>query len=557
MPDLTQSLGGYDLGFLHIVAELWGVEFDTDEFTLGLETLVARLRDPQLVAEAIKSLPVDAQGAIEELLRNGGCIPWSLFKRRYGEVREMGPGRRDRELPYLDPISPAEILWYRAFIGRGFFDTPSGPEEFAFIPNDLFPLMSINQGLSTQIFGRAAMPAERKFKFLSSDQILDDTCTFLAALRLDLPGEEVPLSSYPQPYPPTPVSINALLATADLLDEDGLPKPENARLFLESGRQAGLVQLSLAWQRSETFNELALIPHLILEGEWTNDPLHTRRSILNFVSNVPKETWWNLESFIAAIHQLHPDFQRPAGDYDSWFIRDRQSGEYLRGFEHWEQVDGQLLRFMITGPLHWLGILDLASLADHQPVTAFRYSKWSQALLEGEAPKGFPLEDQKIKVTSEARLSLSTRVPRAVRYQIARFSAWEGVKRGIYCYRVTPASLERARLGGLRTSQLLSLLRTHAEVVPPNLVKALERWDEYGSQARLENVLVLRLSSPEILKKLLATRAARFLGDPLGPTTVIVKPGAREKVLAALAELGYLGEIVSQDYNLRKIDNSP
>jgi hypothetical protein len=63
----------------------------------------------------------------------------------------------------------------------------------------------------------------------------------------------------------------------------------------------------------------------------------------------------------------------------------------------------------------------------------------------------------------------------------------------------------------------------------------------------VEQVFVLRLSSPEILQELRASRAARFLGDPLGPTTVIVKPGAREKVLAALTEMGYLGEIVAED----------
>jgi hypothetical protein len=62
----------------------------------------------------------------------------------------------------------------------------------------------------------------------------------------------------------------------------------------------------------------------------------------------------------------------------------------------------------------------------------------------------------------------------------------------------------------------------------------------------MEHALVLRLSSPEILQELRTSRAARFLGDPLGPTTVIVNPGAREKVLAALAEMGYLGEIVSE-----------
>lgn len=40
------------------------------------------------------------------------------------------------------------------------------------------------------------------------------------------------------------------------------------------------------------------------------------------------------------------------------------------------------------------------------------------------------------------------------------------------------------------------------------------------------------------------SRAARYLGDPLGPTTVVVKSGSGEKVLEILTEMGYLGEFV-------------
>jgi hypothetical protein len=474
-------------------------------------------------------------------------MTWSLFTRRYGEVREMGPGRRDRALPYRDPLSPAEVLWYRAILGRAFFDTPKGPEEFAFIPTDLIPLMPADQVMSIQTLGRMALPVERANQKPATDRILADACTLLAALRMGLPGDEVGLSDFPGPYPLTPAALKTLLAASGLLDEEGLPKPEPTRLFLESSRGEALAQLALSWQNSEKINELAIIPQLILEGEWANDPLRTRESILKFLATIPKKTWWNIESFVTTIRQQHPDFQRPAGDYDSWFIRDRESGEYLRGFEHWDQVDGRLIRFMITGPLYWLGVIDLAAPAEGKPLTAFRFSKWSNALLGGEAPEGLPLEDQKVHAGSDARLRVSTRVPRAIRYQITRFSRWGGFDGQDYTYQITPASLERAARGDLRTSHLLILLRTHADLVPPSLVKALERWEEHGGQARMEHALVLRLSSPEILQELRSSRAARFLGDPLGPTTVIVNPGAKQKVLAALAEMGYLGEVVPED----------
>lgn len=543
MPDLAQSLEGYDLRYLQIVADLWGVEFNAAEFHQGLDKLVPVLLDPQLVEDVVKSLPIDTQEAVEDLLRNDGRMTWSLFIRRYGEVREMGPGRRDRARPYLDPVSPAEILWYRALLGRAFFDTPSGPEEFAYIPDDLLPLISTEHVSSSQTFGRAALSAEREHPLFVYDRVLNDACTLLAALRMGLPESEVPLLSYPGSSPLTTVTLKALLMAANLLDEGDMPQPEQTRQFLELSRGEALAQLTINWLNSGQFNELALLPELVLEGEWANEPLPTRRTILNLLSTVPQESWWNIESFVTAVHQQQPDFQRPAGDYDSWFIRHTDSGEYLRGFEHWDQVEGQLLRFMIAGPLHWLGILDLGAPGEGQPVRAFRFSKWSRALLQGETPDGLPIEDQKIQARSDARLNLSPLVPRTVRYQIARFSHWEGLKRGIYLYKITPASLERASQQGLRSEHLLTLLRKHADALPPSLVKAIERWVEHGGQVRIEEVQVLRLSSPEILGKLRASRAARFLGDPLGPTAVIVKPGAREKVLAALAEMGYLGEI--------------
>ena len=125
---------------------------------------------------------------------------------------------------------------------------------------------------------------------------------------------------------------------------------------------------------------------------------------------------------------------------------------------------------------------------------------------------------------------------------MARFADWQGFGKEAYHYRLTPGALSRARQQGLRLSHLLALLRRGNVAVPPVLLKALERWEEQGSQARLERLTVLRVSKPEILLELRASRAARFLGELLGPTAVVVKDGTGERVLAALAELGYLGE---------------
>ena len=555
MPDLVHSLQDHDLGYFHIVAELWGLELDAPDQRTALPRLVASLVDPGIIGEMVATLPGDARLALDELLRNHGRQPWSRFTRRFGSVREMGPGRRDREKPHNSPVSPAEILWYRALLARAFFDTPAGPEEFAYIPDNLIPLLPQPEGASETPPGRKAIPSEYTHRLPASDRILDDACSLLAALRLDLsPGAIAQAASQWK----TPLNVlQALLAAAQLLDEGGAPLPEPVRLFLEASRGEALAQLAQAWLTSSELSDLHLVPGLLFEGEWRNDPLQTRRTLLAYLAHIPPGAWWNLNAFVSSIRQINPDYQRPAGDYDTWFIREQRTGEFLRGFEHWDKVDGALIHFMITGPLYWLGFLDLAapgpaSRTGEYNIAAFRHSRWSAALFRSEAPSGLPVENEAIQANADGSLHLPRLVPRAVRYQVARFSAWEGEHNHGYAYRLTPASLERARQEGLRFDHLVALLRRHTPAIPPSLVTALERWEKHGSQARLERHLVLRLSSPELLQELRSSRAGRFLGDPLGPTVVVVKPGAWRKVLAVLAEMGYLGEADIEAPNFRE-----
>jgi hypothetical protein len=118
-----------------------------------------------------------------------------------------------------------------------------------------------------------------------------------------------------------------------------------------------------------------------------------------------------------------------------------------------------------------------------------------------------------------------------------------GTRPDEYRYHVTVASLQRAGRQGLKISQLLSLLAKNAAAeIPPAFVRALKRWEKNGTEARLAEQVILKVARPEVLEELRKSKAGRFLGEALGPTAVIVKPGAVTRVLAALAELGLLAE---------------
>src|SRR4030066_2428224 len=340
MPDLAESLQGRDLGHLRIIAELWGIELNEQDIREALGHLISLLLDSTRVEKIKGSLSPQGQEALSDLANHAGRLPWAQFTRIYAEVREMGVAKRDREHPHKQPVSAVEELWYHGFLAKAFFDTPAGPEEFAYIPDDLLAQLPKAAEAEPFLMGRQASAAEYANVYLANDHILDHACTLLAALRLGmiLPGP----FSIDTGEILTPAILSSILSISQLLDGAGMPLPEPVRMFLEAPRGEAFVQLLKSWKQSTRFNELQMLPDLSTEGNWVNDPLRAREVILSYLTSIPAGTWWNLGSFIAGIKQRDPDFQRPGGDYDSWFIHNRSTGAYLRGFEHWEVEDGGL-----------------------------------------------------------------------------------------------------------------------------------------------------------------------------------------------------------------------
>jgi hypothetical protein len=565
MPDLLHALPHTDLAFLRIVARLWGLELASPEPGEAAAELADQLADAELIEEMLATLPDDSRAALEVLSAEGGRTPWPGFVRRFGEVREMGPGRREREQPHLRPSSAAETLYYRALLARAFFETPAGPQEFAYIPDEFLLFIQpaeLNpeadrgkkQGEKTEepasaapgqssaaacaVLGRAASPGERAFPMPASDRILDDATTLLAALRMGIePGE----------FGVQVDVLMDLLVAAKLIEATGQKGevsllPGAVKDFLEPPRGAAMAMLEGAWRSSETFDELRQLPDLIFEGEWSNQPLATRQFLLTLLDAVPDVQWWSLAAFVRGVKAQYPDFQRPAGNFDVWLVRRRSDGQPLRGFANWDAVDGALVRYLITGPLFWLARVDLAAPEVGGPFTAFRVRSKVDI---SDLPSPTLGEDGKLTVASNGRISVPRSAPRAARYQIARFCEWDAARPDEYRYRATVSSLKAAAEQGLKASHLLSLLAKHSGgQVPPAFIKALQRWETQGTEARLENVTVLRVSRPEVLAELKASPAARFLGEQLGPTAIVIRTGAGPKVLAALAELGLLADVV-------------
>jgi hypothetical protein len=541
MPDLLQSLLEQDFGYLQIIANLWQVEAPTTDSIPERAALVRKMLEAKTFAAELESLPEHASKALADLQLNEGRILWNSFIRKYGEVREFGPGRREREQPYLDPVSPAEILWYHAFVSRAFMKKSGILQEFAFIPSDILELLpppSINTISENPIFNPMVQHeySEKSFLF----EVINQSCTLLAAIRI---GEQAKKSVHLQTSAEYQAFLFKLLQSAEIITENGIPAPEETKAHLESPPGLALQSLFRAWTSSKSIMDLYDVPGYIIEQAVEYDTEKARKSILGEISGLPVGNWMTTVEFIHYIEKVRPEFLRPGGNFDTWMVRATDSGEYLMGFDHWDDVEGEYIRYLIQGPLYWLGVIDLG-YSSHATVPAgFRLNKAGHTLLLG-SPPDCPEENDRIIFKPGSHILCPTLAPRWVRYLIARMAEWRESAEAGYLYQITPQSLAAARKQSLHVSHLVTLLRKFGRVPPPpNLIRSFQRWEDQGSEITLENVQVLRAASPEILQEIIKSKASRYLAETLGPTTIIIKPGVQEKLTRLLLDLGYLSDV--------------
>jgi hypothetical protein len=325
-------------------------------------------------------------------------------------------------------------------------------------------------------------------------------------------------------------------------------QPEPVTAWLEARTFDQRHAMAETWRDDATWNDLFHVPLLQPEetGAWRNDPVLARNAIFRHLKTCTPETWYGLEDFASAVKHVDPDFQRPDGDYETWYIRDAETGAYLSGFESWDAVEGRLIRYLITCPLAWLGIVDLGANEGNKRPSAFRLTESGAAFLGLASPQS-SAEPSAPRLWSGFRVAVPA-ARRYERFQLARVADW--VESGDrFTYRLTPDSLERARKQGISVKRVLEFLDEVTDgPLPRSLEAAVTRWNARGTEAWMARSIVLRLSSEELMNHAMSSRrVGHLIKEQIGPTTALVSDQDWPRVVAGLEEMGLLPQIVDLD----------
>ncbi|MBN1679504.1 MAG: helicase-associated domain-containing protein [Anaerolineae bacterium] len=560
MRTLLQTLLDYDGGLLAIIANRWDVDLAHLEPRDAAESLAVVMLDPKRAAGEWARLADNERGALQTLLGSADHkMAEAQFLRLFGEIRQMGPGRRDREKPHLNPVGVAEVLYFRGLIATGVAQGKTGMQPFVYVPSDLAAALPAHE----TGFDLEAEPLpvgdwegiEPSHTIPATTTLVDDLTTLLAYVQIT----EVPSDVHALHQQVTaaladhwlggadPARVALLISLAGSMglatSEDGLfkPVPARARHWLEQSRPRQVRALAEAWRSTTLFNDLWHTPGLLPEDTgWRNDPLLARQTVLTFLEMVPLEDWWPVGELVAMVKIEEPDFQRPGGDYESWYIRDAASGQYVRGFEHWDQVDGAVLHFILAGPMHWLGLVDVSNDGDGGAFC--RLTVYGRAFCGHVDWPDPPEETEPLTVQSDGIILAPRTVSRYERFQVARITEWV-VTDAPYTYSLTANGLQRAAQQGIEADAIRAFLRrSGGHALADSIDHLLDRWAQGGqAEAWLTHAVVLRTESPETMRTIQDTPdLRRYLGAALGPTAVLVRAGQEADLFSALQHHGIL-----------------
>ncbi len=553
MRSLRQCLLDTDPVVLRVIATRWSIDLTGVKPRDLAEQIETTIGTPARAAVVIDDLPQSEQDALRALLAAGGTLPVANFSQRFGSIRSVGPARLEREQLWRTPISPAENLWYLGLLYRGFEQLPSGAmREVFFAPAELLPLLPLlkapdRSGVPLEI---GVAPDEIR---ANGEALADDLCTLLSHLHnnfVRVPGAQLRSAADPlrstlstQLRDTQAVRLEFLLhaaARAHLIKISGQRLRPDPKYSTDWLRAPGLDQLRVlfeAWRTDPAWNDLQRSKRLHIEKTVSlrPDTLVVRATILAALRAAVPGAWHTLEALFVRVKAQSPDFLR--ADFDTDYIRDAATGEYLRGFAAWDRVEGALLQSVLAGPLFWLGLIETDPDATEFSLTPRGAKLLGLAQEAGEAAEA----DRGFAVRADATIHISA-ARRYDRFQLARVADLIAVVNEEYRYRLTPSSLTRANSQKISTEKVVDFLAQSADQgLPPTLTKAIQRWANKGTEVKVNRAVIVQVKDAAILKRLQESPRTRGLAiEPLGPTAARINEKDWPKLVAVLAEAGVL-----------------
>ncbi len=310
-----------------------------------------------------------------------------------------------------------------------------------------------------------------------------------------------------------------------------------------------------AYMDTYFWNEMVYLPEINVRP--VPDPLtpaheevlHARRQVIERLLLETSEEWHDQVAFTARakLHIPYLLFPRQYGPRSErysqgcnpygWDFRLRRG--WLTHREGWHIVEGGFMRFMITGPLNWMGLLHL----DAEKVsTTFRYSAIGAFVMGDAVLKEVSPIIGRLIVQPNFDVVVLAPIAEGLLVRLDTFAERISLEH-IAQYRLTKASVTQAIQRDIHVDAMLAVLASAAEAdLPQNVRYSLEEWERQARRVEVwPSTTLLEVEDSSLLDRFFADPALQPLfRRRLTPQLVEVVPAQLSAVQELLWQQHYL-----------------
>lgn len=283
-----------------------------------------------------------------------------------------------------------------------------------------------------------------------------------------------------------------------------------------------------------------------------------RRLVLRVLSYLPDDAWINLDDLFSILRVVWPQFNQAlwlhyrttGGQQGAWYVARDGTPLAPDSDRDWRLGQGAFIQEMLSGPLHWLGLVDLAVSADR--ITHVRFHGladviWMRGERVLEAAFAAAAAAQNVALADALRVEgdvirLDPVLGAAGQSVIERIAQLDSARPHEFVYRLAPAVVHRLFESGAHPDQIeADWLAAFGEPLPASIhARLAEWWAGYGRLRLYQNATVIEFSDDYALAEMKAvTSLEKVMIAEVSPRLVIIPREAADILAAELTRAGY------------------
>lgn len=554
---LQEALQECTLALLRRIARCHQIAEDEASLRSELAAKIqARLLQPGYLDEFVATVGPDEQPVLETMARDGWSTKGFVLDRQFPRTAS------DRSTGVeAAPSSPLASLLQKGLVYRSFGMIGSWRGELYHVPEEIRTALPaiLPSAPAAPVRGVPAAGAPRTqqernghfdvfclLSFLRRGERRTAQGVLSRSDLLKLEAEAVSASNEPEGLRAEErwrFLLHVCLAGGWVRRDGAMLRPGRDAGRLLAGSPAEVRKRLLdRYLRDRAWSELAAAGRIRQSlGSRRIDEALGRQLLLHYLEELLRSDWVDEERFIQAVFARNPDFLREDYGSPSWAVVDVATDAEVWGPNSWDAVEGEWLRYILRGPLYWLGLVRLGTGTDGrqllQPRRESEAAEQSHLLMDSALQPGVEVKED-LTVTAHATTDLAN-LYRLERYLDLRH-------RGVTSeYRFTRSAVVDGLEKGGSWDELRELLHVAAcSAVPPKVLETLQAWtSEYG-RVEIESAVLLSAATWEDAEAAAGIPAvAACIEARIGPRSFKVTPEKVRDLVARLREAGHLPRV--------------